>query len=203
MQTINKSYTKFWVLLALAVLFFGPAIAAWSFYETGNKAVLSTINHGHLIRPPIPLQQLHTTRPDGELLKSKQLLGKWMMLYVEPNHCDKACQTVLLKMRQVRLALGEDMPRIDRVVATFPGDNDYVLAEQIAKYYRGTRLINIDKKEFVQYLKTPAAIANFNKEGALFIVDPLGNIMMSYPVDEQPDGIYSDLKRLLKVSNIG
>ena len=37
----------------------------------------------------------------------------------------------------------------------------------------------------------------------LYIIDPLGNLMMSYPPDINPRGIMKDLKKLLKFSRIG
>jgi hypothetical protein len=40
-------------------------------------------------------------------------------------------------------------------------------------------------------------------EGRVYIVDPLGNLMMSYPSDAGPGDLYDDLRRLLRVSRIG
>jgi hypothetical protein len=37
----------------------------------------------------------------------------------------------------------------------------------------------------------------------LYIIDPLGNLMMSYEVDTNPREIYKDLKKLLRGSRIG
>ena len=41
------------------------------------------------------------------------------------------------------------------------------------------------------------------KTGYLYLVDPLGNVMMSYNPKQSPKDIYSDLTRLLKASKIG
>ena len=37
----------------------------------------------------------------------------------------------------------------------------------------------------------------------IYVVDPLGNLMMSYPAGADPNGIRKDLARLLRVSRIG
>ena len=37
----------------------------------------------------------------------------------------------------------------------------------------------------------------------IYLIDPLGNVMMSYPKDATAKGMQKDLKRLLKVSKIG
>jgi len=39
--------------------------------------------------------------------------------------------------------------------------------------------------------------------GRSYLVDPLGNLMMSYPADAAPKGMLKDLKRLLRLSHIG
>jgi hypothetical protein len=37
----------------------------------------------------------------------------------------------------------------------------------------------------------------------IFIVDPLGNLMMRFDARTNPKGLHEDLVRLLKLSNIG
>jgi hypothetical protein len=41
------------------------------------------------------------------------------------------------------------------------------------------------------------------RKTTLFIVDPLGNLMMSYDAEANPKGLLEDLKKLLKLSHIG
>jgi hypothetical protein len=37
----------------------------------------------------------------------------------------------------------------------------------------------------------------------IWIADPLGNLVLSYPADTDPRGMIADLKKLLKLSHIG
>jgi len=39
--------------------------------------------------------------------------------------------------------------------------------------------------------------------GRIYLIDPLGNLMMSYSPRSEPKGILSDMKKLLKLSHIG
>ena len=39
--------------------------------------------------------------------------------------------------------------------------------------------------------------------GRIYLLDPQGYFMLSYPVDADPDGMCKDLVRLLKVSHSG
>jgi hypothetical protein len=37
----------------------------------------------------------------------------------------------------------------------------------------------------------------------IYLIDPLGNLMMSYAPDAKPKGMLEDMKRLLRLSHIG
>jgi cytochrome oxidase Cu insertion factor (SCO1/SenC/PrrC family) len=196
----KKTLTTYWVLLLLGVLFIGPLVAAWSFYESGERWVPGTINWGHLITPPVPLSKLALSSPDGLQISGRRLNGKWLMLYIEPKQCDKTCRQTLYKMRQVRLALGDNMERVERVIAT-PRKHTHSLDRLIQRKYLGTLHLILQKEQMAQ-AKLPQAQQTLAK-GGLYLVDPLGNIMMYYNVEQGPKGIYDDMRRLLKASHIG
>jgi hypothetical protein len=42
-----------------------------------------------------------------------------------------------------------------------------------------------------------------DREHSLYVVDPLGNLVMRYDAREDPKGLLTDLKKLLKLSHIG
>jgi hypothetical protein len=42
-----------------------------------------------------------------------------------------------------------------------------------------------------------------NREPSIYVVDPLGNLMMRFDARENPKGLLSDMKKLLKLSHIG
>ena len=37
----------------------------------------------------------------------------------------------------------------------------------------------------------------------MYLIDPLGNLMMFYAADAKPKGMLEDMKRLLRLSSIG
>jgi len=61
----------------------------------------------------------------------------------------------------------------------------------------GKSLANLDK-QFTLSFGSPRSGLN-----RIYIVDPLGNLMMSYPADADPSKMRKDLSRLLKVSHVG
>ena len=116
--------------------------------------------------------------------------------------CAQACQDNLYKLRQIRKAVGQDTKRIERVF--FLTDNDDIdgFRKKLAEYYGMT----VIKKNGVQY---SAFLSDFiysdqrKIEDGFYIIDPLGNYMMAYPKDADPNKILKDVRRLLKVSQIG
>ncbi|MNT11768.1 hypothetical protein D3C72_1466670 [compost metagenome] len=66
--------------------------------------------------------------------------------------------------------------------------------------YAGVRFLRIDRQAAQQWL--PAEPGK-RAEDTLFLVDPLGNLMMRFPQDPDPKKMSGDLKKLLKVSRIG
>ena len=48
-----------------------------------------------------------------------------------------------------------------------------------------------------------AVIPATDREHSLYVIDPLGNVVMRYDTRESPRGLLTDLKKLLKLSHIG
>ena len=100
-------------------------------------------------------------------------------------------------MRQTRLALNNDIPRVQRV---FLVSRDCCAADFLAREHPG--LLVLDAAGFagaVLLREFPKA----QREHTLYIVDPLGNLMMSYDARQDPHGLLEDLKKLLRLSHVG
>ena len=199
----NKIYRGYWVLIALAVLFIGPFVAAWSYYTSGNNWVPSKINYGELLTPVRSIKPLSLTTADGGSFATDNLAGKWSLLFIEPNVCKEACQQTLYNIRQARLALGENMERVQRYIATLPNiQQPTQFQQELSKKFAGTEHVQVGAtpEQLAQQFATNTQALNL---GQIYLIDPLGNIIMRYPATIGPEAIYNDLKRLLKVSQIG
>ena len=135
----------------------------------------------------------------GELLKPRaveaapvsELRGKWILVTFDAAACDASCERKLYIVRQVRRAQGKDMERIERLwVVTDAGKPraDVLAATE------GTR---ISRNETIK--------SSFpgNTVDHIYVVDPLGNLMMRFPRDPDPSQVIKDLQRLLKYSRFG
>ena len=181
-------------LLLLAAMFLLPVIAAFVLYYGNIWRPSGTSNKGELITPPRPLDANGLLNPDGSAARSDALRGKWSLIYIGDGGCDEACRTALVFGRQSRLALNNDMTRVQRVLLSTGNccANDYLEREQPG-------MVTLDASA------AQALLAQFPGDQArsLYIVDPLGNLMMRHDATSIRKDLLSDLKRLLKLSHIG
>lgn len=184
-------------LIGLAALFFVPlALSFYLYYGTGWRPA-GGAQHGELISPARPLPEVNLALPDGTATGPDFLRGDWHLVYVGEGACDPACQDTLVKTRQLRLALDKDVNRVSRVFL-YDGApaTDYLAAQHpdlVAASLGGPE----GERLLAAFPPESRAVRR------LYIVDPLGNLMMSYPADAAPRAILSDLERLLKLSHIG
>jgi hypothetical protein len=123
--------------------------------------------------------------------------GKWIMLQVGNADCTESCAKKLHDMRQLRLAQGKEMDRIERVwLITDAKPLDTMLMRE----YDGTRMLRANPDQVKAWLPVDEGTTVFDH---IYMIDPLGNLMMRFPKDADPNKIKKDLNKLLKASAIG
>jgi cytochrome oxidase Cu insertion factor (SCO1/SenC/PrrC family) len=180
-------------LLLLAVFFAAPLVLAWLAYrfEWGTGA---SGNYGELVGPTA-LPELRLTVLDGGQVSTSRLRGRWVLVQFDAARCDAYCERKLYYMRQVRRALGKDMERVARLwVLTDSGTP----AAAVVAAFEGTEILRTDNGRFAATFGAPAQLADH-----IYLVDPMGNLMLRFPRDPDPSKMLKDLQRLLKYSQIG
>jgi cytochrome oxidase Cu insertion factor (SCO1/SenC/PrrC family) len=187
---------NFRTVFALGGLFLLPLLLSFWLYYGVHWHPLGTTNHGELITPVRPLPEVPL--PDAEgVVRTQVFQGKWSLVYVGSGACDADCHTTLVFMRQTRLSLNTEMTRVQRVLlaTTQCCDRTYLAAQ-----HPGLRVLDASQAA------AQPLLAQFPLEGraqGLYVVDPLGNLMMRYDARLPPRGLLEDLKRLLQLSHIG
>ena len=183
-------------LLIVAAIFLLPVAAAFTLYYGKLWRPANSASKGELIEPARPLTVAGLRHADGTAADASVLSGKWTLLYIGDGRCTEACRTALVFGRQSRLALNNEMTRVQRVFLATGNccDNDYFSREQPG-------LIALDASS----PEAQGLLAQFPPERGrtLFIVDPLGNLMMRHDASHTTKDLLSDLKKLLKLSHIG
>ncbi len=186
-------------LAALAALFLLPLVIAFFTYYGAGWRPAGHVNHGVLISParPLPRLALEQRGADERVQQVTPFHGQWSLVYVGNGDCDASCRQALTLMRQTRLGLNTDMTRVARV---FLVTADCCAREFLAREYAGLIVLDASSLQAAPLLRAFPAAA---REHTLFVVDPLGNLMMSYDAQQNPRGLLEDLKKLLRLSQIG
>ncbi|MCC6608366.1 MAG: hypothetical protein IT515_01650 [Burkholderiales bacterium] len=175
-------------MFAVAV---GPFVLAYLAYQFWQPA--GRVNHGELIEPrtlpSAPLAQI-----DGKPFRLEELKGKWLMIHADSGACRESCRKQLYFMRQVRLAQGQNQDRIERIWLL---TDDVQPPAEVMPLVDGAWLVRAAGAPIV------AALPGATVSDHIYVVDPLGNLMMRFPRDPDPVGMIKDFQRLLRVSRIG
>lgn len=193
---------------ALAGLFLVPlALAFYTYYATGWRPA-QHVNHGALISPPRPLPavalpqaSLVTAPPRGGAGATPVFRNQWSLVYIGDGACDASCRWALYVMRQTRLGLSDDMRRVARVFLVSGGCCNLGYLERA---WPGLVVLNAAGPAGAALIaEFPGAGDPGTRAHTLYVVDPLGNLMMSYDARANPRGLLEDLQKLLRLSHIG
>ena len=195
----TKSISRLYLLGLFAVFFVPMFVAMWMYFGAGSWFTMKSQNHGVLIQPPRPLNEFSLSSNNAVTWTHEEFLGKWTLLYLGDAVCDLYCEASLFKMRQVQLTLGQDSQRVQRKFLGLEKHLNSTNLKEIFKNYPNLQNAWFDPALFRIHLP------QFNDLDAhsIYIIDPLGNVMMCYSKFATSNGMKKDLKRLLKVSRIG
>jgi hypothetical protein len=185
-----------WKLFAVIAVCASPLIASYLAYYVIRPT--SRSNYGALIDPrAYPIPPLASATLDGRPEGLDQYKGKWIMLKVGGGACADACRKQLFTMRQERLMQGKEMDRVERVwLITDREPIDTMLIRQ----YDGMHMLHADPARVAKWLPVDAGST---ADEHIYLIDPLGNLMMRFPADPEPRKMYKDIAKLLKASAIG
>ena len=179
-------------LLFIAAVFFVPLLVAAVLYYSGNLLPpTGKTNNGALLEPVINLSDELPGSPLYELGS-----GHWLLVYENSGECNARCEEALYSIRQMRLMLGKESDRVQRIFLHGETPPDTVL---IAAEHRGLISLQDDVLSELITQKTPSALA----AGGYFLIDPHTNLVMYFHPGIDPSDMIDDIKRLLKLSRIG
>jgi cytochrome oxidase Cu insertion factor (SCO1/SenC/PrrC family) len=186
-------------VLWLAAFFFIPLALSFLLYYGDLWRPKNTTNKGDLITPARPLPAIALTLADGSQSAPDILNGKWTWAYVGDGQCDARCRVALADIRQARLLLVE---KKDRVQRAFFATGECCDIEYLRREHPGLIVARFEMPAFT----APFALSATDKPetaGRIYLIDPLGNLMMSYGPDAPSMGLLEDIKKLLNLSHIG
>jgi hypothetical protein len=174
-------------LLLLALVVITPVIASYSAYYFFPRE--QRTNYGELLATPAPA--LAGTRADGQPFALSQLRGKWVLAAGAPGACDAACTGALHATRQARTIQGREMERVQRVWLV---TDDVLPAPALLAQHPDLLVVHVPRS---------AAAALQAGADRIYLIDPLGNLVLAFPADPDIRKVAKDIERVLKASRIG
>lgn len=186
-------------LIGVALMFFAPLALSFYLYYGRTWHPVGHVNKGELIQPARPLPQLALPLMGSGATDPKFLTRKWTFLFVQHGRCDEVCLRRLYDTRQVRLALDREMERVQRV---FVADPDCCDLQALHDAHPDLILVQ-DTEAAVPLLTLLGPGPGEQNSNQVYVIDPLGNLMMFYAPQAAAKGMLEDMKRLLRLSQIG
>jgi len=192
-------------LLLVFSLFAAPVVLAWTiFYLFPGLMEGETVNNGTLVTPVRPLPAFTAVTGAGKAIDETFLRGKWTFIYLAQGACDEPCVQQLFNIRQARLTQGKNIDRLQRLMFWRTDTVDAQQQAELQEHFPGQGIVRLTGAELEQM----APVFRLDERDPysaqrIYLVDPLGNLMMYYEPDDEPRGIVKDLHRLLKYSGLG
>jgi len=178
-------------LLLIVAGFALPIVASYVAYFFYHGE--ATGNYGELLLPPARITSHPFGRVDGGSWTFDDLRGRWILAVSDAGACPEACVRKLTLLRQVRVALGRNASRVERVFVV----DDLTPPDAQALHPFEGMIVAVTPTGM--HLPPGAA----NDRAHVYLVDPNGNVMMRWPAAADPKRMLQDLTRLLKASQIG
>ncbi len=214
---MDRNKAKLTFLLLIAILPIGSA--TWYFSRHEYQGLLATTNKGTLLNPVLDVSTLGLRngagepayRPFEELVAGvspdEYEARPWQLLYLGAPECDDRCVERLYFLRQLHVRLGSEFDRVQRVyvqASDAPGPLPTATATLMAEQQPDMKVVYARATELKAKLQgTAPAGADPVTQHYIYVVDPLGNVMLYFTPDNTPEDILSDLDTLLDSSSLG
>lgn len=185
-------------LILLILMFLLPVAGSWYLvFFTDYAREGKGAEHGDLIKPPRQLENAPLLRVNEHSTEQVPLYGKWSMLFFVDGPCEAQCEENLYRLRQIRLATGREMKRLQRIAIVDQSENTQ-FSDFLSKNYPGQ--LYVSKKDLGEEFLQQFQGLELDDKSAIFLIDTRGFLMMRYPGNTDPSGIIRDLSRLLRIS---
>ena len=192
-------------LILLVLVFLMPMLVAWIVLK--NIDMLKpdeSSNFGELVHPAQPVNEFSLIRGEDEKITLDSIKGSWNIFYFSGSDCNQVCMDTLSKIHQARFGQGKEMRRVK---LNYINIDTNPLSEKTKEYVGTMREINTIHGDADAVNNILSQFESTGKSplepGRIYIIDPIGNIMMTYTQEFVVRDLLKDMERLLKYSQIG
>jgi len=187
-------------LIAVLALSLAPVVAAVLAYYVPALRPAEASNYGVLVepqRPMPPAADLALITLDGQPFDLNSLKGRWVLAVADGAACPESCARKLFILRNTHASQGKNVERLVRV--WFVTD-DAPVPQTVLDAYQGTVMVRVDPERLKAYLPRDA---QQSLADPLWIIDPLGNLILRYPANADAVKFRKDVSKIVYNSRIG
>ena len=189
---------KFLILAMVLLVVIVATTLVYAFIKSSNPPF-----HGSRITPPKPLADFSLTNQFGDKLRLSDNLGKYVLLFFGFTNCPDECPLTMVYLKQMVDKLGEKANDVQVIlITTDPGtDTPQVLGDYLSHFDPSFIGLTGSKEELQSVWSNYGVTVMDNGEthsSFLYLIDPQGNLIATYPLLDTADGITADIQNLLK-----
>ena len=184
--------------LSLLILVFAlPPLAGWIYYFNPQWLPSGRSNHGLLIHPPRPLQEIKLQRPDGSRFDWRDYEHYWKLAILTRGQCGTACREQLARTHQVLRAIGAARNMVKQLLILLPDSDAEPPAEATVAGVTALRMTADSATAATRIFE----LDKVDPERAIYLVAPDNALMMRHDLPATTsEQILQDLETLLKAS---
>ena len=192
---MNKGFiTALLIFLTPIIVITVSTVWYYSGYGPDEK-----VNYGRLLSNPIDVGTLDLEL-DYQNLNVDSMERKWMLVHFINDACLESCADLIYVARQVNVLLARQQTRVKRYIAA-----PIEVKPMLENFFTTYQDLN-----FIEVKDQSTTIQEFKKNGInpfaqpnMFVIDPIGNIILHYSGEVDGKKLLADLKKLLGASKIG
>ncbi len=184
-----------WFLIPLTIAF------AWYKLLPESMHPSNSTNNGDLLESIFTLEPFNHLTINGHSYANADIEKVWTLVHFVNGDCDEACSQSLYNTRQLRIALGKDVKRLSRLAILEPAGQSESNTKMWASHPDLTVVYSSNNGVAEQIHRNVRGLEI--DQNSIFLVDPLGNVMMHFSPTLEPKLIKKDIRKLLKLSHIG
>ena len=192
----RNPYAVWFVVLA----FVAPVVLAYIMFFFVD--VKSFVNHGEILNPIVHIEDFKLKDENNVIIPKEELTYKWRLISFLGKDCNKECESRLYDTRQIHASLGKNRHRIMRMFVHLEPAGA-TLQKLITETHPDVIHVNGKAADIENTFGANITDKIGFKANETYIMDPMGNVMMRFTIEQPSKEFLYDLRKLLKASQIG
>jgi protein SCO1/2 len=192
---MNRKYLVIAMLILAVVVL---SALGFTYYKSIHPSF-----HGSLISPPEPATDFSLTNQTGVKVHLSDFRGKYVLIYFGYTNCTSECPLTMGFLKQMHDRLGSlaDQTQVIMISTDPARDTPDALGAFLIHFDPSFIGVTSTLKDLQPVWSAYGVTVLDNGEthsSYLYMIDPQGNLIATYPLLQNADGITADLQNLLR-----